>query len=130
MRIQLARQFAKDFELLMISWRSTIWQCNMVFQRQATTSSIGSCGTTKQNKRKTCPARKSLCCQTRLSPSPRGHILVAGSLLNMQTRDRSPFTSATRKKAGSWLASREQRHKREKATRGFSAREGCASQIG
>jgi hypothetical protein len=36
----------------------TIWQSNMAFRRQAVTSLAGSCGTTKHNKRKTCPLRK------------------------------------------------------------------------
>src|ERR1700733_14376019 len=96
----------------MIIWHSMIWQSNMVFRHQAATSSAGSYGTTKHNKRKTYPLRKTLCCQAPSSLSQWDRILVAGSLLSMQTRDRSLSTSATRETTGSSSASHEQLPKR------------------
>jgi hypothetical protein len=68
-------------------------------------------------KKKTPPRRKTLCCQIRSSLSPPDRTLVAGSLLRMQTRDRSPSTSATRETRGSSSASREQQSEQQNAGR-------------
>jgi hypothetical protein len=109
----------KDFESLTIIWRLTIWQCDMAFRPKVATGSAGLCGTMKPKKRKTWLLPKTLCHRTHSSLSPRDRILVAGSLLTMQTRDRSPSTSTMRETTGNSSASREQQPKQYKATRGF-----------
>src|SRR6202034_2793978 len=97
----------------------------MAFRRQTATRRVGLCGTTKHKKKKTWSPRKTLCCQAASNLSPQAHILVAGSFLSMQTRDRSLFTSAMRETTGNSSASREQQPELNIAQRGaaFGANE-------